>query len=392
MCSINFGLLELLQFDRKNNSLYAMRIGILTLPLHTNYGGILQAYALQTILERMGHDVKVIDYDYLFQTPSFWTMFKRFVKKILHMQTLSVRFEEELNKPMNIWRHYTQPFINMHIHRLPIKDLNTDLFCDMFDCIVVGSDQIWRPTHIKGVLGTSIPNAFLDFAKEWPIKRIAYSASFGTDEWEFSEEETSIIKKLISKFDAVSVREDSGVELCKRYLGIDAFHTLDPTLLLEKNDYLKLCNKKKYKKRGDLLVYILDDTNEKDKIINILEGKYALTAFKTNIDENKHKRDKDSQPPVEDWLMGFMNTKYVITDSFHACIFSIIFEKPFIVIDNQERGMARISSLLTMFNMKDRLISNIDDVQSVSFKKIDTHRRIEELQKNSLTFLSNALN
>ena len=369
-----------------------MRIGILTLPLHTNYGGILQAYALQTVLERMGHNVKVIDYDYLFQTPSFWTKFKRFVKKTLHMQTLSVRFEEELNKPMKTWRHFTQPFINMHIHRLPIKDLNADLFCNMFDCIVVGSDQIWRPTHIKGVLGTSIPNAFLDFAKEWPIKRIAYSASFGTDEWEFSEEETTIIKKLISKFDAVSVREDSGVELCKRHLGIDAFHTLDPTLLLGKDDYLSICKKRiKFKDKGDLLVYILDFTKEKELMIKTVEKKYGLKAFYTNIDEN-NKKDEDSQPPVENWLIGFQNTKYVITDSFHACIFSIIFEKPFIVIGNQERGMARISSLLAMFNMEDRLISDVNDFQSVSFEKISTHKRIEELKKDSLAFLTNALN
>lgn len=368
-----------------------MRIGILTLPLHTNYGGILQAYALQTVLERMGHDVKVIDYDYLFHRPSPWTLFKRFAKTLLHMRTLNVCFEKELNRPMNTWRYYTQPFINKHICRLQYKNLNYDLSCDMFDCMVVGSDQIWRPIHIKGVLGTSIPNAFLDFAKEWPIKRIAYAASFGTNEWEFSNEETNSIKKLICKFDAISVREDSGVKLCKQYLNIDAQLTLDPTLLLEKSDYLNLCRGKKYRNKGDLLVYILDTSTEKDKIIEAVKKKYNLKAFKTNIDENK-KKEMDSQPPVEQWLLGFHNAKYVITDSFHACVFSILFDKPFIVIGNEERGLTRISSLLTLFKIKDRLIFGIEDIDNISFKKLNTNILLKDLKQKSLLFLKNALN
>ncbi|MBQ4392660.1 MAG: polysaccharide pyruvyl transferase family protein [Prevotella sp.] len=367
-----------------------MRIGVLTLPLHTNYGGILQAYALQTVLERMGHDVRVIDYDYLIPRPTYWKLFKRFVKTILGMQTLSVDYEKKLNEPEQIKRRYTQPFINKYIHRLPIKNIEEDLREEMFDCILVGSDQIWRPLYIEIVLGTSIPNAYLKFAERWNVKRIAYAASFGTDEWEYTKEETEIVKKLISKFDFVSVRELSGEELCRNYLGINVETVVDPTLLLNKKDYQQFIFKNKLSKKNYIYEYILDRTEEKDEIVKRIESMFGLEPLKVNIGENENSNREISQPEVEEWLQCFENAKYVITDSYHGSIFSIIFEKPFIVIGNEKRGMARFNSLLSMFDLKDRIISQIADIDKIKFNKLNTEI-VEMYRSISMNFLLNSL-
>ena len=105
-----------------------------------------------------------------------------------------------------------------------------------YDYVVIGSDQTWRPS-----ISADIYNFFLDFLQdENQIKKIAYATSFGTDQWEFSEEQEKRCKQLVKQFDAVSVREESGISLCQQFLDVDAEHVLDPTLLLKQEDYLKI--------------------------------------------------------------------------------------------------------------------------------------------------------
>src|SRR5690606_15864360 len=103
-----------------------------------------------------------------------------------------------------------------------------------FDTYIVGSDQCWRPKY-----SPNITNYFLDFLNDKQnVIRISYAASFGTSDWEFNEPETKMCRDLIQKFDAVSVRESSGIELCQKYLDKEAQHVLDPTMLLELDDYI----------------------------------------------------------------------------------------------------------------------------------------------------------
>ena len=138
--------------------------------------------------------------------------------------------------------YYTSKFIKKWIHR----DFFTSYYNisqEKYDAIVVGSDQIWRKQYVCESFKLPIESSFLDFAKHWDIKRISYAASFGTEEWEYNDEQTKNCRVLIQLFDNVSVREKSGVALCKDYLQHNAKVVLDPTLLLKKNDYLKLLNK-----------------------------------------------------------------------------------------------------------------------------------------------------
>ena len=137
-----------------------------------------------------------------------------------------------------------------------------------FDAYIVGSDQCWRPRY-----SPAIQNYFLDFvANDCKAKRIAYAASFGVDHWEFTPEDTEKSKELLKKFDAISVREDSAIDLIKNNLGrTDAQHVLDPTMLLSPHQYKKIVDKEKIAPSpGNLKVYVLDKTPEKDNIVKML--------------------------------------------------------------------------------------------------------------------------
>lgn len=334
-----------------------MKIGILTLPLHTNYGGILQAYALQTVLERMGHEVCLIEKRRVPLKLPLWKAPLSYGKRIIKNLTghpFPIFYEQKINRERPIVRQNTDKFINKYIKRRIVNDYS-DIKETDFDAIVVGSDQIWRPKYFH-----DIEHAFLDFTEGWNIRRIAYAASFGTDEWEYTPEQTERCRELIKNFDAVSVREISGVDLCRKYLGVDAAHVLDPTMLLTKEDYIQLFeNAKTPQSNGTLLCYILDETQVTTDLINKIAKAKNLVPFKVNSKvENKTAPLKDRvQPPVEQWLRGFFDAEFIITDSFHACIFSILFNKQFVVIGNIDRGLSRIKSLLSIFSLENQLIT-----------------------------------
>lgn len=122
---------------------------------------------------------------------------------------------------------------------MTVNDFTPDLTQKYgLDAYVVGSDQVWRPAFN---LGPRLGNMFLDFAGD-DVKKISYAASFGCKEWEYTEEQERMCGKLAKRFDAISVREASGVDLCKEHFGVDATLVLDPTLLLNKEDYGKVCH------------------------------------------------------------------------------------------------------------------------------------------------------
>ena len=310
-----------------------MKIGILTLPLHTNYGGILQAYALQTVLERMGHKVNVLNKN---QDPIHYSALKiclSFIKKIVWAILLrkmpkyfNIQKEEiEIKKSYSIINAYTYTFINRYIHQFLYRSLSNDVKRETFDLLIVGSDQVWRPAYIR-----NIEEMFLGFAKNWKIPKLAYAASFGTDIWEFSEIQTEKCSELIKKFKAVSVREESGVELCREHFGISATHVLDPTMLLDKGDYIRLFPVSGQEPvNKTLATYILDYDVNKLSIIETLSKKLKLKVLRLNskVEDLNATIEERIQPPVESWLAGLNNADFVITDSFHACVFCIIFHK-----------------------------------------------------------------
>ena len=369
------------------------KVGILTLPLHTNYGGILQNYALQKALKRLGHKPVTINYNYIVKLPLTTRpliYLKNIVLRYILRKEVAVFPDIALNKLRKVQRQKTDLFIKGYIDCIYIKSTK-QLNSKEYKCLIVGSDQIWRHAYNKRFPGVS--NSFLDFAKEWNVKRIAYAASFGTDEWEYNEEETKICSELAQKFDAISVREASAVNICKKRLGVDAMHVLDPTMLLTAEDYKKLfIDAGTPQCPGNLMCYILDPSNETNNIIKLVAKSHKLISFHTNsrVEDDNAPIEERIQPSVESWLRGFHDARYVITDSFHACVFSILFNKPFIVYGNKERGMARFNSLLSIFNLQDRLVATTQEAECAINRSInweEVNNILEEWREKSNSFL-----
>ena len=193
------------------------------------------------------------------------------------------------------------------------------------------------------------------------------------------------------------MRESSAVKLCKEYLGVDALHVLDPTMLLSATDYIQLFKEANTPQSpGSLMCYVLDETEDKQKVVSNVEETLNLTAFSVNskYEVRTAPLKERIQPPVEAWLRGFYDAEFVVTDSFHACVFSILFEKPFVVYGNKDRGMARFHSLLSIFGLETRLVTSSAEAQNVISVPIDwslVNAKKKEWQEKSYNFLKNNL-
>lgn len=345
-----------------------MKIAILTQPLRTNYGGILQAYALQTVLRRMGHEVVVINREYN-QHLTFLQFLARCasVLKTLILKLFFNRKDLVVKSPLSpfytaSWRGYDiLPFVGKRINQssriTSSESLKRHLRVNEYDCYIVGSDQVWRPCY-----SPCITDYFLkEVPSDTNALKIAYAASFGTDQWEFSDEETLECSRLAKSFDFISVREKSGVTLCEGFLGVDAHHVLDPTMLLSAQDYIRLIDEAQLpKSTSNLFCYILDSNPESEKIVQSLEREgYRATHAKLSTNPTRN-NPRPCQMSVEEWLRGIYEAELVVTDSFHACVFSIIFKKPFVALGNPLRGNTRFDSLLQMFGLQNRLVLNYE--------------------------------
>ena len=368
-----------------------MKIAILTLDLQTNFGGILQAYALQTVLERMGHEVTHLQAKHSrlhnpVVMPLVWC--KRLYRKYFQGDRQLPIFEN----PYKWAGKNTDRFIssNLNCRFLAPEEWNEGLARE-YDVIVVGSDQVWRPNYTSDV--TRFFTAFLGHSD---ICRIAYAASFGVAVNEFSDEQIACGREYLKLFSAISVREESGIRLCKELFDVQACQVLDPTMLLRREDYQRFTSTSP-QSPGNLMVYVLDRTEEKDAFIAEFAEKRGLVPFyansKTEIPWNVDiPIGERKQPPLENWLRGFADAEFVLTDSFHACVFSILFHKPFGVFVNLERGLSRIESLLRPLGLMDRCITDapVDLDKPIDWKLIDNV--LMQKAESSMEFLKQALN
>lgn len=359
-----------------------MKIAILTQPLGHNYGGILQNYALQQVLINLGHEPITLEKDYR-QHISLLQLVLGFPKRIITKYILKKReyilSEKKNNEKIKQSRKQLYPFVYNRIKHSYVKDYNSIKF-EKYKSFIVGSDQVWRPRYNKELLDSM----YLSFIPQnINVKKIAYGASFGTSKWEYNEEQTSQCKDLIKNFDAISTREIDGVGLCHRFLNRDdALNVLDPTLLLEKEDYLKFCKDIPTTKDDILFAYILDVDDDSKSILENIAKEKGLTLKLVSADES-------CSLTVEEWIAMFRDTKMVITDSFHGTIFSIIFNKEFYSISNQSRGGSRFESLLSQFNLSNRLYNSILNIETshdiVNWVDVESIKLLK--QKDSIGFL-----
>ena len=313
-----------------------MNVLILTQPMLNNYGGVLQNYALQKVLEKFEYQPCTIDW--LPPKESLYIYIRSWFKTIMLCLVGKRRPFAKIQK-LRCRNENFNDFVNTFVRKtICTRGINAACLKGS-DAVIVGSDQVWRPKY-----NSRIKEMFLDFCKKKEhFKRIAYAASFGVDNWEYTPKQTRVCAKLAKKFDAISVREESGVKLCKEHLNVDAAWVLDPTLLLTEEDYLPICEEVPVCNEKYLAVYVLDENES-------VTATYEKEAAARGLIVKKFYADSKSTLTVPEWLSMFRDAAYVVTDSFHGVAFSIIFRKEFKCICNKGRGTARFESLLSIYN------------------------------------------
>lgn len=363
------------------------KIAILTLPLHTNYGGNLQAYALQNILSELGYEACVLNFE---KKEKF--NYKKVVSKIKR-----VFFFREILYLEAVHNLFIKKNINMTPTLYTAKDIKYYLQKNGISTVIVGSDQIWRKEYTMN-LTMDMWVYFLYFISSKDVKKVSYAASFGIDQWQFDDAMTQEIKTLLRDFEKISVREDSAKKFCKEYLQLPSEHVLDPTMLVDIENYESLIREvetdQSIKKcQGKIFSYVLDTSADKTEIQNMIShllDKPLIHNKVLNFFQQKKNTDERINVGVENWLLAFKHCDYIITDSFHGTVFSILFKKQFVVLINQQRGATRFTSLLNMFDLGDRIVNDKNNLNEEFLYKIDydvVHRKLTELKKNSLKFL-----
>ena len=248
----------------------------------TNYGGILQNYALQVVLKERGCLPVTVDYvSEISNYVKFASYSKRLLKRIF-CSNIPLRAwvtEEE----MGILAQHTRKFVEKNINttkKIKLSKLSELDFSD-FSGFIVGSDQVWRGNrpHLEKFY-------FSDFDK-YNFPKIAYAASFGLDRWIYSKFETDVCSRLAKRITAVSVREDSGVFLCNKYLGVNSTLVLDPTLLIDRKYYIDIANQISNNNKEStrlLMVYVLDESLQKKQIVDNIASRFGLSTQVSDLD------------------------------------------------------------------------------------------------------------
>lgn len=311
------------------------KIHILTFPLRFNYGGILQAFAMQRQLQLLHIEPS------LYQNCSKPPLKRKLVDKVRKLLPARLR-KWSLRKALIV--AFSTGYINT-CYAINPKVRKW----------VVGSDQIWRCQYSRPF--APMPTWFLsNIPKEVRAQSITYAVSFGCDEWEGTPEETEECAKLLKEFKAVSVREHSAVKLCKDIFGVDAVQMPDPTLLLTTGEYQKIMEADGVTKHPApyVLSYVLDKARHIDTLLQQCASRLHLELLNTGLDSAQNLT-------VPQWVANISQCEYLITDSFHGCVFAIIFNRPFICLGNETRGTTRFDTLLKTFGLEDRMLTSWDE-------------------------------
>ncbi|WP_308009580.1 polysaccharide pyruvyl transferase family protein [uncultured Fusobacterium sp.] len=353
-----------------------MKIGILTFhwASNRNFGASLQSYACMKMIEKKDTNVKIIDFN-----PEKFNIIRKLIARIGGYG----------------FRKYNNKFLKLTNKIRTKKEL--EKLNEKFDVFIVGSDQVWRVKWWNLEKGM---HYFFDFLSE-NKKKIAYAASFGIDHWEGDEKLTEKIKPLIKNFNHISVREESGINICKKIFEIDnVVCVLDPTLMIDRKDYQPILDDWKdrnHLKKKYIAHMLLDDAKQ------LRKGSKEIAAYlKADINYIKGKTFKvlgravTFYNKVSQWLTYLKDAELVITDSFHCTVFSLIFHKKFIVIANSNRGIARLETLLNKVGLEDRFFTNIAEVlrsgildKEIDYEEVD--KKLEVHRKYSIDFLKKAL-
>lgn len=354
-----------------------------------NYGAVLQAAALHSYVNNIdGFKSEHINYIPPGAIPKWNIKFKNILNS--YLMDLGIKAKKITHGSFR----NPEIFENFRVKWLPRSEKTFHYFDELksaqfdYSHVIVGSDQVWRPSYT----GSSSLVYFLSFLNS-EIKKISYAASFGNDTWDLNEEETLKIASEVNKFQAVSVRESSGVDICETYFSVSAQHVLDPTLLVGRQFFDDIIDDKLNDTDKGIVFYKLDVDGKFESFINEASSELNLTS--TNIYYTSKGR-KHYYREVDVWLKAIRDSKLVITDSFHCVCFAILFEKPFLFYPNENRGVARLESLLGLLDLEQhiyrgdvnpvKLLNKLSNIDYVPVKK-----KLEELRLSSSQFLYDSI-
>lgn len=367
-----------------------MNINLITLHRAENYGSVLQTLALQNKLREFGHAVTVMDY-----YPERYTnagLLKRLkdkspkFKNPLFLSAAKMLIYPSYLRKGKVFGRFLHKYLKLSDMSFATNEEAKGKFEDA-DAYCTGSDQVWNSHWNEGVEKA----LFLDFVPKNKLV-FSYAASIGLSE--LPECEKDITRQLLDKYEFISVRENTGVEIVKQLGREDVVQSLDPTLLMTKEEWDNYTDNS-YGQKEYILTYNLHHDPEIDKYAQALSQKYHIPVY--NISYNWHDIIRKGRlqwcPSVEGFLGLIKHARFVIADSFHATVFSIVFERPFVTI-TPEVASSRISSLLAMLELFDRNLPRYTDV-SVMESPID-YTRVKSLlsaeQEKSMDYLRRVTN
>jgi len=348
-----------------------MKIGILTFCwTDHNYGQILQCYAMEKYLEYAGHEAFIIDYDKRndYEKDKVLEKLKKAgnPKRLLHHIEKIIQSKIQNTKETNCNRDFDE-FKKTYLKYSKSKYFS---FYELrenppdADIYIVGSDQVWNFLNSNLNKYENWINAyFLNFGDR-KIKRMSYAASFGNSKVVVDKKYSEVIKKLLCDFKYISVREIEGIEICKS-LGVSNVHLdPDPTLLLTQENYRQLYsqNEMKYYCECDkpfVFLYLVGNKCDFDFKMFMKWASEKGLNIKYVADAIRYDKYEKIYPTIPEWLWLIDHSSYVLTNSFHGTVFSIIFNKKFlnIPLSGDSEGMnSRVKSLFRLFNIKERFL------------------------------------
>ena len=329
-------------------------IGVIGIPTHPNWGGALTYYSLYCVLTDMGYSVTMI-------APP----------------------EDARVQPFPQTQTFEKDAYDSKILRLNFKNkeqmTHLNLECD---CFLVGSDQMFGSNLIRHVNYMVL----LDWVKD-NHKKVAYAASFGHEKFRGDEQQRAYMAHYIQKFDAFSVRENTGLQVAKNTFGKSAEWVLDPVFLCDKKHLIELADKTEHKTDfPHIFSYILDPDDEKNNILSHVKEKLQLPVelySEMYFTPEKHGSlfcEPLSLGKVEQRLYSMIHSDFIVTDSYHGMCMAIIFEKPFIAILNPRRGQDRFLSVVQKIELHDRLVTSIEEIKERGLlDKVFDNTRAKEL-------------
>lgn len=355
-----------------------MKIGILTFHWATNYGAVLQCYALQSYLESLGHEVIVINYK-----PNQW--FTR-LSNLLHAKSFSqiknAIFTSEREKAL---QHFRKK--NLHLSKRIRSCNQLSLVVEYCDAIISGSDQVLSTSFLENGDGKNkfTPTYYLGFP--FKGKKITYAASFGCTK--YPQTLVPLVKKMILNLTAISVRENTGKDIMSLLGRNDVVVVPDPTIFLNREHYLSIVESYSPKKRSNSYCYCFF-------IRNIEERRKAIKAYIHGCMVWNNERGDYA---LEGWLKNINDAKFVVTDSFHCVMMCLKMHRPFVVITEKFGNVGmndRLYTLLNVVGMSERILhkSEIEKLNSLVEKKIDWEnidKCLEENKRVGVNFLNKCL-